>query len=100
MKIDIKNPIISSLFSVIITFSISMIVLYLTKPSYIVHVSDEGKKKKNIYLLFTYSMLFSVLAGITVLLWRTGESSTKTTSESAVLAFSSKSYRPKLYSPN
>ena len=100
MKIDIKNPITFSLFSVIITFFISIIVLYITKPSYIVDVSEDGKKKKNIYLLFTYSMLFAVLVGITFLLWRTGESSTKTTTEGSVLAFSSKSYIPNLYSPN
>ena len=73
--------------------------MYITKPSYIVDVSEDGKKKKNIYLLFTYSMLFAVLVGITFLLWRTEESSAKTT-EGSVLAFSSKSYIPILYSPN
>ena len=92
MKIDFKNPISFSLFSIVVTFLICMIVLCVTKPSYIIYVSAKGKKKKNIYLLFTYSMLFAVVIETFVLLWKTGlENPIKT---SPILSFNSKAYRP------
>ena len=97
MKIDLKKPINSSLFSMSITFVLSLTILCVTKPSYIMEVSKEGKNKKSIYLLVTYSMLFSVLVGITVLLCRTG--STETKSDAPRMAFNPRSYRPKMYSP-
>ena len=97
MKIDLKKPINSSLFSMVITFVLSLTILWVTKPSYIMEISKEGKNKKNIYLLVTYSMLFSVLVGITVLLCRTG--STETNSDAPRMAFNPRSYRPKMYSP-
>jgi succinate dehydrogenase/fumarate reductase cytochrome b subunit len=93
MKIEFKKPIVSSLFSIILTFLVSMIVLYVTNPSYIIDVSEDGKKRKNICLLFIYSMLYAVLVGISVLLWRTGESSTKK-SRTSVLGFNPRSYNP------
>lgn len=74
MKIDFKNPIISSLFSIIITFVISVIVLFITKPLYIIDVSEDGTKKTNIALLLSVCMLFAVLVGITVFLLKTGDS--------------------------
>jgi hypothetical protein len=97
MKIDLKKPIHSSLFSMAITFLLSMIILCVTKPDYIMEISKEGKSKKNIYLLFTYSMLFSVLIGIAVLLCTHGSIVTK--SHEPFMAFNQRSYRPTIYSP-
>lgn len=97
MKIDLKKPINSSLFSMVITFVLSLTILWVTKPSYIMEISKDGKNKKSIYLLVTYSMLFSVLVGITVLLCRTGSAETK--SDAPRMAFNPRSYRPKMYSP-
>ena len=96
MKIDLKKPIVSSLFSIFITFLISMMVLFIIKPSFIIDISKEGKKKKNIYLLFTYSMLFGVSAGIIVLLCKTTE--VFTTKPASVLSFNSNAYKPVMYS--
>ena len=97
MKINLKKPINSSLFSMAITFLLSLIILCVTKPDYIMEISKEGKSKKNIYLLFTYSMLFSVLIGITVLLCRPLSIVTK--SDKPLMAFNPRSYRPTMYSP-
>lgn len=98
MKIDLKNPIISSVFSIGITFVIFILIFYVTNPSYIMEISKNGKKKKNIYLLLTYSLLFGILVGICVFLYKTGSKS----SSVANITFSTyngRSFRPKLYSP-
>ena len=94
MKIDLKKPIVSSIVSIVITFLMSMMVLSITKPSYIIEVSKEGKKKINIYLLFTYSMLFSFLIGICILFWRTTEISR--IKNDSILSFNYKSYKPNI----
>jgi hypothetical protein len=96
MKIDLKKPVFSSLFSISITFLVSMIVLCVTNPTYITEVSKKGKKKKNVYLLFTYSMLFATLVGTIVLLWRTG-SNIRSGKSVPVLAFNTRAYRPNAY---
>ena len=98
MKIDLKNPIISSVFSIGITFVISIIILCVTKPSYIMEISKNGKKKKNIYILFTHSLLFGVLIGIFVLLYKTGHNSS-IVSKLAFSNYNGRSFRPKIYSP-
>jgi len=68
MNIDLKKPINSSLFSIIITFLLSIMVLFITKPSYITEIDRKKRKKRiNIYRLFIYSILFSLLVGICVL---------------------------------
>jgi hypothetical protein len=68
MKIDIKNPIVSSLFSTIFTFILSMIIFYISKPNCILKISDKGIKIKDYYLLISYSLLFGVFTGVVVLL--------------------------------
>lgn len=97
MKIDLKNPIISSILSIGITFVISIIILYVTNPSYIIEISKNGKKKKNIYLLFTCSLLFGILVGIFILLYKTGSRSSTVSN----IAFSTNNilFIPKIYSP-
>jgi hypothetical protein len=95
MKIDLKKPINSSLVIMIITLVLSIIILSITEPSYIMEVSKEGKNKKSIYLLLTYSMLFSLSIGITVFLCRTGTGSIKTTEP--YMGFNQRSYKPTKY---
>jgi hypothetical protein len=95
MKIDIKKPIYSSLFIMIIILILSIIIMYITKPTYIMEVSKEGHNKKSIYLLLTYSMLFSVSIGITVFLYRTA--SNKSESTEIYMGFNPRSYKPKVY---
>lgn len=69
LNINIKNPIISSVLCTIITFVITIIVLSITKPSYITEVSDKGDKKVNVYLLVFISLLFGILVGIAKLIF-------------------------------
>jgi len=94
MKIDFKNPIISSLIGMGVTFLVSIIVLCVTNPSYIMEISKHGKKTKNVYLLVTYSLLFSVVIGIVVLLCNK-----RFKSNSPRLRFVTKSFNPAAYSP-
>ena len=68
MNIDLKKPINSSLFSILITFLLSIMVLFITKPSYITEIDRKKRRRKiNIYRLFIYSILFALLVGICVL---------------------------------
>jgi hypothetical protein len=90
MKINIKNPIVYSFFSIIVTFLVSITFMFLTKPSYIMEISKEGKKKLNICLLFIYSMLFAILIGTCLLLFRK-ESGIK---KNILLSLNSNIYRP------
>ena len=71
MKINYKIPIISSVMSIGIFFIICIILLYSIQPSYIMNISDTGIYKINIFLLLTYSLLFSITIGIVVLLCKT-----------------------------
>lgn len=93
MKINLKNPIVSSLFGIAITFIVFLIILCVTKPSYIMEVSKKGKKKKSIYLSFIYSLLFSTLTGIIILLTVSKEI------DGPLLSFNSRSFNPRTYSP-
>ena len=74
MNIDFKNPFISSLFGMSITLVIFIILLYCTKPKYIMKL---GKKKINMYLLIIYSLLYSIIVGIVILLYMTRDESQK-----------------------
>lgn len=62
------EPIFMSVVSLIITFTVSFTSLYFIRPKYIINVSKTGSKKINKYLLVTYSLLFSCLVAIIVLL--------------------------------
>lgn len=69
LKINIKNPIISSLLCLLITFIIALVVLSIVKPSYVIEISNKGVKNVNKYLLVSISLLFGVLMGIAKLLF-------------------------------
>ena len=101
MKIDYKKPIVSSLFSIGITFIISMIMLSFSKPIYIMEVPNDGKgnKKINGYLLCNYSLLFASLVGIVVLLFKTGHEKTQTP-RLGFSTYNPRSYKPVSYSVN
>jgi membrane-bound metal-dependent hydrolase YbcI (DUF457 family) len=94
MKIDYKNPIFLSLLTICITFIISIIILLITQPLYVIEVSEKGKKI-NIYLLITHSLLYSVLCGIIILLYKTNEE------KPIKVGFSYQNkFNPRAYSPN
>lgn len=98
MKIDLKNPIISSLISIGITFVISMTILLLAKPSYIMEISKEGKTRINIYLTVTFSLLFSILIGIIFLILKTDGDKQKTV-QMGFSKYNAKAFNPLQYSP-
>ena len=76
LEINIKNPIISSVLCIIITFIVTIIVLTVAKPSYITEISNKGKKKINLCLLFFISLLFGILVGLAKLLFFSEKTST------------------------
>lgn len=95
MKIDYKNPIVSSFFSICIIFVLFMIILCLTKPLCIMEVPVNGKGKKiNGYLLCNYSLLFATLIGIIVFLFKTTNIQTPKLSFST---YNQRSYKPVTY---
>ena len=67
MKIDKKNPIVLSIFSIITTFIFSVIIFYICKPSFVLKVSNKSGKVIDYYVLFSYSLLFSMFVGIIIL---------------------------------
>ena len=77
MKFDFKNPIITSLLSISISFIISLIVLFIYKPSYIMEVKKSGDTNINLSLLVTYSLLFADLIGIITMLFITRNTKVK-----------------------
>lgn len=100
MKINYKNPIIYSLCSMCITFVISVIMIFLIKPLYIMEVPNNSnikKKKINWYLLFNYSFLFASLIGIVVLLFKTDHGKKPRFGFSI---YNKRAYRPVSYSVN
>lgn len=76
MKTDKKNPIISSLISIISTFILSIVFFCVCKPSFIIKVSNKGVKVIDYYLLVLYSLLFGVFVGIIILFIVSGNTST------------------------
>lgn len=96
LKINIKNPIISSVLCIIITFVITIIVLSIAKPSYITEVSDKGDKKVNVYLLVFISLLFGILIGIAKLIFfsKTTTAISKITAVKNNFALNPMAYRP------
>lgn len=98
MKIDLKKPIVFSLVSIGITFVISMTILFLTKPSYIIEISKNGRQKINPYLTLTYSLVFAILVGILVLILKTGDIN-KNHVQMSFSKYNAKAFNPIEYSP-
>ena len=94
--IDLKNPIIVSLSGISSVFLISIIVLCITNPCYIMEINKKGVKIKNIYLLITYSLLFAVSTGIIILLVMQSINGNKSRMG---FVTSTKSFNPRVYSP-
>ena len=94
MKIDIKNPIISSLLCTIVTFIIALVVLSIVKPSYVMEITEKGSKKTNKYLLVSISLLLGVLMGITKLLFFSSRLSHKPIKNIFAFNPNSYTYRP------
>lgn len=66
MKIDLKNTRISSVITLLITNVISFIILVITKPTYIMKVTNRGKYVINYCLLLSYSLLYGILYSISI----------------------------------
>lgn len=98
MKIDLKIPIIFSLVSIGITFVISMLILWITKPSYIMKISKKGEKIIDQYLTVTYSLLFSTLIGIITLIVKTGDKKEHPV-QMGFSTYNAKAFNPMKYSP-
>lgn len=73
MKIDWKNPIVLSVISYIVMFTISIFVLAFSKPKYVKKMKN-GVIRIDYILLIVYSLLFGSISAITVLILLTDNS--------------------------
>lgn len=71
---DIKKPIESSIIVLLISFLLSILILYCTKPSWVVVVGkSENKILVSWYLILSYSITFALVCAIGTLLFLTKE---------------------------
>jgi len=63
MKINVKDPIISSMLVIIVTSLITSLILLITQPSYVMKISKTGKKKIKVSLLISISLLIGLFLG-------------------------------------
>jgi hypothetical protein len=64
INIDWNNPIILSIASILVTFSVLVILLLGLKPSFIMKPNDDGKDEIDRGKVGLYSFLFAFLVGI------------------------------------
>ena len=100
MKFNLKNlsPISLSVFYTGISFILFLIVFLITKPCFITEISEDKVNKINYYLLVSYSLMFSILIGLFLILYKVN---IKTT-DKVTLGFESNiktSYNPTAYTP-
>ena len=93
MTIDLNNSIDVSIKGIGIVFLISIILLCVTNPCYIMEINNKGQKRKNIFLLISYSLLFAISTGIIILFV------TQHTSSKEMCIKFKKSLNPRAYSP-
>lgn len=62
------NPMQLSITGIVISFIIFIIGFSILKPCYIKTISDEGIEYISNYLLFGYSLLFSLITGLIIFL--------------------------------
>jgi uncharacterized membrane protein len=67
--INFEDPTILSLSSFGISFLVVMFLLWLFNPTWIQQVSKKGNKKKSTVLIVSYSLTFSIVVAIAVLLY-------------------------------
>ena len=63
ININVKDPLISSILVIIITFLITNLILLVTKPLYIMEISKSGQKKIKGSLLISISLLMALFLG-------------------------------------
>jgi len=86
-KIDYKNPIILSGIGIVIMFIVSLLVLWLTKPPYIMGITKSGVRSIDCCMLVMYSALFSVVSGVIIYMCATMKLSPKPAGKISKMSF-------------
>ena len=66
--LDLTKPVNISLVTIVVTFLASLGILYLSKPSWIQKLNNEGKTEISSILLISYSVTFALVCGVAALL--------------------------------
>lgn len=67
-NINFKNPINKSLLIFLCTFLISLLVLYIKKPKFIMKIDAQGMSYRCTTCIFVYSILYSSVTGLVTIL--------------------------------
>lgn len=75
MTINLKDlsPINISVLSTIISFIFFFVSFIIIRPSFILEISKHKNHKINLYLLTSYSLLFSILVGFIIINYKMTE---------------------------
>ena len=73
MKLHWKSPIIFSVASFLIFFAILFTIFVLTKPTFLSKKDSKGNKKIEYPKTVVYSILFSLIVAVVVLLYRASQ---------------------------
>lgn len=77
--LDLKTPISISLLTLVVTFIVSVGVLYLAKPAWVQKVNKHNlKTDMSLILILSYSFTFSLVCAIAALLISSGKLTSKT----------------------
>jgi len=76
ININVKDPIISSILVIIISFLITSLILLITKPSYVIKISKSGQKKVEVSLLLSISLLIGLFLGAIKIIFSSIKSTT------------------------
>ena len=66
--LDLTKPVNISLVVIIVTFLVSMGILYLSRPSWIQRLNSKGKSEITPVLLVSYSTTFALVCGVAALI--------------------------------
>lgn len=62
--LDLTKPIDISLVTIVVAFLVSLGILYLSKPSWIQRLNNDGKVEISPILLVSYSVTFALVCGL------------------------------------
>ena len=66
--VDLKKPVNISLIVIVVSFLVSMGILYISHPSWIQRINSKGKVEIAPILLISYSITFSLVCGVAALI--------------------------------
>ena len=66
--LDLTKPVNISLVVILVTFLLSMGILYLSRPSWIQRLNAKGEAEITVSLLISYSVTFSLVCGVAALI--------------------------------